>query len=58
MYGDCPEKPFQQDRRAVLPSIPTKGVAGANQMSTRHWQDAPLCLEVACVTPSFSAASR
>src|SRR6267378_5627041 len=45
--ADFPEKPFQQVRRAVQPSIPTEEVADAHQMTTRHWRDAPLCLEVA-----------
>src|SRR6266496_4135480 len=44
--GDFPEKPFQQVRRAVPPSIPTKALADADQTTTRRWRDAPLYLEV------------
>src|SRR5213592_282641 len=55
--ADCPEKPFQQVRRAVPPSIPTKEVANADQTTTRRWRDAPLCLEAVAFRAVLHRAS-
>src|SRR5437763_13375551 len=54
MCADFPEKPFQQVRRVVQPSIPPKEVADADQRTRRHWRVAPLYLEVV----AFRAVSR